>query len=97
MEEKVARLYVYDEKGEDIGRLVVDMERLIDMYCRAYLTSVRQGNEVPGEILREQTDAPRSEDDAFHKAVTAHVGWWKKASDGTFYLKRVPEQEVDEK
>lgn len=97
MDDKIARLYVYDERGEKMGRLVVDIERLIEMYSKAFLRTAAQGNESPGEIMREQTIAPRGDQDELHKKITEHVAWWRKASDGTFYLKRVPEAEVDER
>jgi len=88
-EDKIAKLYVYDNQGAELGRIVLDVERIIDLYWEAYLRGVRQGNELEGDIMREQTDAPRSEDDVFVERVTEHVGWYKKASDGSMYMKRL--------
>lgn len=90
MDEKIVRLYAYNTEGEEVGRTVLDITKLIDMYAAAYLKCHVQGNEVEGEVIREQTTAPRGEYDEFVEEVTPHVGWWKKASDGTLYMKRRP-------
>jgi len=40
--------------------------------------------------LKEQTIAPRGSSDTLHKRLNAHLAWWKKASDGSLYLKHDP-------
>lgn len=90
MQDKLVRLHVYDTDDADVGRIVIDIERIIDMYVADYLRGHPQGNEVEGEVFREQTTAPRSGEDEFVEKVTPHVGWWRKKSDGSLYMKRRP-------
>lgn len=93
-EDKIAHLFAYDSNGNEIGRLVLDMELLTDLYWYASLRSTRQGDELKGHIIREQTDAPRSGEDIFFQRVSEHIGWYKKKSDGSFYMKRLTEDSV---
>lgn len=90
-EDRIAHLFAYDSSGNEIGRLVLDMEQLIDLYWNAFLRTTQQGDEPEGHIIREQTNAPRRADDELFERITEHVGWYKKTSDGSFYMKRIRE------
>jgi len=90
IDEKVGISYVYNKEDEPVGRLVLDYELIIDMYARAYLREIPQDGEGPGHVLKEQTIAPRGASDTIHKRLNAHLAWWKKASDGSLYLKHEP-------
>lgn len=89
-QDKLVRFHVYDTDEMDVGRIVIDIERMIDIYFANSVRRRPQGNEVEGDVIKEQTTAPRGEQDQFVERVTEHVGWWRKKSDGSLYMKRRP-------
>ena len=88
----IAKLFVLDSKSEEVGRILIDIEKVIDMYAEAWLDK-QVDTDTRREVLREQTEAPRSTNDILASQVSPNVAWYQKVSDGSYYLVLAKDQE----
>ena len=79
MAKQIAKLYILDEHEQEVGRLVLDMDHLINMY-RQQKGDVEQSDDQ-GEPV------PISDNDELVE-VESDMSAWFRSADGRLYLRR---------
>ena len=84
---EIVKLFILDEKGGEIGRLVMDMGALMSLYASA-LKHKEHANPVLHDENPSDTTSP---DDEVVEVINQDLMWCKKAS-GVLYLRYQPKQ-----
>ena len=72
--DNLAKLFILDEKGDEIGRLVLDMDKLMNLW-----------QSMKGEESADDLHVPTSTDDEVIEVSCNDISIRRK-SDGTLYL-----------
>ena len=87
---RIVKFYVLDENDTEVGRFVMDIDRVIEMYCERMKTDIVNSMQIVGDA----TDSPISDDDPVVQQVSPNTCWHKKKSDGSLYLRYRPDENV---
>jgi len=86
-DDQIAKLYILDDKGGELGRLIIDVEALIQMYAARWTASY--ASQYDTGVMFEQSECPSSPDDDIVESVSENLKWYRK-KDGTVYMKFTP-------